>query len=61
MQSPDRATASTPVAGTNPRIARDDGVPTMLQMQRMTEPEHEVAVAELEHETALAGVDTRGL
>ena len=29
---------------------------TMLEMRRMTEPEDEVAVAELQHETALAEV-----
>jgi hypothetical protein len=27
---------------------------TMLEMRRMTEPEHEVAVPELQHQTALA-------
>jgi hypothetical protein len=34
---------------------------TMVEMRHMTEPEDEVAIAELEHETALAEIDTRGL
>jgi hypothetical protein len=33
----------------------------MLEMRHMIEPEHEVAIAELEHETAPAEGDTRGL